>query len=158
MPQTAVNRPRTPCTSALTSPKRSTTAAKRAPMAYSAGIPTRITPRARAASSGPIDTPKPSHSATPTTAKIQMAHTSWLIAGPKSTTRRDAGVRKMASSEPRTCSVRRLVPGPHRMMLSHMYVAQPTKRKPATSFVPVRAANAAVVSARPPEKACAWKT
>ncbi len=117
-----------------------------------------MTASARAASSGPIGTPKPTWSATPTTRKIQIAHTSWLTAGPKRTTSREAGVRKIASSDPRTCSVRRLVPGPHRIRLSHMYVAQPTNRKPATSFVPDRTVKATIVSVRPPEKASAWKT
>ena len=120
MPHSAVKSPRTPCTSAWTSPKRSTTAANRAPMAYSAGTPTTITVSARSASAGPMVTPKPIHSATPTTTKIHTAQMSWLIAGPKRTTRRDAGVRNIASSDPRTCSVRRLVPGPHRMIDSHM--------------------------------------
>jgi hypothetical protein len=61
----------------------------------------------------------------------------------------------MASSEPRICSVRNAVPGPHRIRLSHMYAAQPTKRKPATCSVPVRETKAPIVSLRPPAKASA---
>src|SRR5439155_1572277 len=67
--------------------------------------------------------PKRSHSATPITTKFNEAGRMFAAPGPKSGTSRDAGVRKTASSEPRTCSVRSAVPGPQRSVESHMYIA-----------------------------------
>ena len=69
---------------------------------------------------GPIGTRKKRTSTPPTTANIQIAHTIWLTTGPNRITMRLTGVMNRASSEPRTCSVRSAVPGPHRIMLIHM--------------------------------------
>ena len=71
--------------------------------------------------------------------------------GPKSGTRRDAGVRNTASSDPRTCSCRSDVPTPQRRDDSHIYMAYPTNTKPATFVLPARSANAASACGSLPE-------
>jgi hypothetical protein len=78
--------------------------------------------------------------------------------GPNSATSREVGVRNIASSVPRICSVRNAVPGPHRIVESHMYIANPTKTKPATSTVPDRSANAAMAFGSEPEYALPMST
>ena len=68
-------------------------------------------------------TPKSSQRATPITTNVAAIGMSVATPGPNNGTRRDAGVTKTASSEPRTCSWRNAVPEPQSRLESHMYIA-----------------------------------
>jgi hypothetical protein len=123
MPQASTKTPRVRWTTGPISPYRSTSDANSAPMAYSAGIPTIATTIARSTASNGSTTPKSSHIAGKITAKSRMIAGRAAIGGAKSGTSRDVGVRKTASREPRTCSVRSADPGPQSIADSHMYIA-----------------------------------